>query len=489
MLSQTNRKLAREWHPTKNAPLRPKDVTAGSSRKVWWICDNGHEWETSIHHRCSRGHNCPYCSGQRVCKDNCLRTVNPKLAREWHPTMNAPLTPGDVRPGSRTKVWWLCGKGHEWATPISNRSQGTGCPYCAGTRPSKDNNLQTLNPTMAGEWHPTRNAPLTPKDVTRSCNKKVWWVCGKGHEYEASLNNRSRGEGCPYCVGKKVGKDNSLLTVNPLIAKDWHPTRNLPLTPKDVTAHSSKKIWWLCNKGHESRVAVNDRKGCPFCSGRYATKENCLQSVNPVVAREWHPTKNAPLTPKDVLPKSNKKAWWVCRKGHEWAAPPENRMRGCGCPYCSGKRVTKENCLLTVNPRLAREWHQTKNASLTPRDVTAFAGRHVWWMCNKGHEWKAQINNRSNGRGCPYCSGIKASKENCLETKGPWLAREWHPTKNASWSPKNVAPYSQRQVWWKCKKGHESRESVCSRSQRGGCPVCVLKKKAPRLFERGTCRT
>ena len=102
---------------------------------------------------------------------------------------------------------------------------------------------------------------------------------------------------------------------------------------------------------------------------------------------------------------------------------------------------------------------------------------YVWWMCNKGHEWKAQINNRSNGRGCPYCSGVKATKENCLATKGPWLAREWHPTKNASWSPKDVAPYSQRQVWWKCKQGHEARESVCSRASTGRLPRVRIEKK------------
>jgi hypothetical protein len=30
--------VARQWHPTKNGALRPRDVVAGSHRVVWWKC-------------------------------------------------------------------------------------------------------------------------------------------------------------------------------------------------------------------------------------------------------------------------------------------------------------------------------------------------------------------------------------------------------------------------------------------------------------------
>jgi Probable Zinc-ribbon domain len=413
-LADTNPELVREWHLSKNAPLTPKDVSPGSHKKVWWLCDNRHEWETSIAYRIRRGDNCPYCSGRKVCKDNSLEALNLKLAREWHPSKNEPLTPSEVRPGSRIKVWWICRKGHEW---------------------------------------------------------------------DATINNRSQGQGCPFCVGKRVGKDNSLLTLKPLIAEDWHPTRNAPLTPKDVTARSGKKAWWLCRNGHEWRVAISTKGNCPFCSGRSASKENCLQTANPVVSKEWHPTKNAPLTPNDVTPNSNKMMWWLCQKGHEWAAQVEHRMRGCGCPYCSGRRVTKENCLLTVNPRLAREWHPTKNAPLTPKDVTAHSSKSVWWLCGRGHEWSTKVNDRSNERGCPFCSGKRPQKEDCIETVSPLLAAEWHPTKNRSYTPKDVSPYSNKHIWWICKAGHEEQERVIDRYQRGGCVVCVLRRTVPRLFE------
>ena len=132
-LLNTNPDLAKEWHPTRNAPLSPKDVTQGSGKEVWWVCGKGHEWETTVNNR-NRGKGCPYCSGQMVCIDNCLYTINPSLAKEWHPTKNAPLTPKDVTQGSDKKVWWICGKSHEWEATVNHRNRGRGCPYCSGRR-------------------------------------------------------------------------------------------------------------------------------------------------------------------------------------------------------------------------------------------------------------------------------------------------------------------------------------------------------------------
>jgi len=143
-----------------------------------------------------------------------LNKVNSALARQWHPTGNAPLTPGDVTFGSGRKVWWLCGKGHEWNAVICNRSKGIGCPYCSGRYATTDNNLRTVNPDLARQWHPTKNAPLTPKDVTPRSAAKVWWKCSKGHEWKAAIFSRARNR-CPYCSGRRVARDNCLQTVNP----------------------------------------------------------------------------------------------------------------------------------------------------------------------------------------------------------------------------------------------------------------------------------
>jgi len=271
-LLRNNPKLAKEWHPSKNGSLTPVDLTLGSNKKVWWICSKGHEWQARVTDRNYRKTGCPYCSGYRVCIDNCLDTINPTLASQWHPAKNDPLTPKDVTPGSTKRVWWTCTKGHEWEAVVNKRNRGTGCPYCAGRAVGADNYLQTINPELAQQWHPTKNGRLTPKDVTPNSDKKAWWVCAKGHEWQATISNRNRGRGCPYCAGRAVCDDNCLETVNPSLAAEWNPQKNGSLTPSDVTPGSSKRVWWQCEKKHEWEAYIHSRSTgygrCPYCSGR-----------------------------------------------------------------------------------------------------------------------------------------------------------------------------------------------------------------------------
>jgi hypothetical protein len=112
-------------------------------------------------------------------------------------------------------------------------------------------NLAVIHPKVAKEWHKTKNNSLTPKDVTPGSGKKVWLQCKKSHVWKASIKHRSRGSGCPECAGQKVGEDNNLFVKFKKKAKEWHPTKNKPLTSKDVTPGSQKKVWWQCDKGHE----------------------------------------------------------------------------------------------------------------------------------------------------------------------------------------------------------------------------------------------
>jgi hypothetical protein len=58
--------LVKEWHPTKNGELMPNQVTHGSGKKVWWLCSEGHSFESTINHRARKsGKKCPYCSGNK----------------------------------------------------------------------------------------------------------------------------------------------------------------------------------------------------------------------------------------------------------------------------------------------------------------------------------------------------------------------------------------------------------------------------------------
>lgn len=197
---------------------------------------------------------------------------NALLMKEWDFEKNDPLglDPGKIGTNSHYKVWWRCQKGHSWDAMVSNRSRhGRGCPYCAHQLPIKgETDLATCFPNLAAEWHPTKNT-LKPDEVMPGTHKKAWWICSLGHEWQAEIKSRTTGVGCPYCAGKKVlAGFNDLASQEPLIAAEWHPTKNGTLTAKDVTVASGKKVWWLCKNKHEYEATVYSRKigtGCPFC--------------------------------------------------------------------------------------------------------------------------------------------------------------------------------------------------------------------------------
>lgn len=194
--------LIPQWHPTKNEGLTPSDVSFGSAKKVWWQCEKGHEWQTSVNSRTSRERGCPYCSGKKVLVGfNDLATQFPAIAKEWHPTKNGITTPQDVTGKSGLEFWWQCEHGHEWISTVCNRTiNEQGCPYCAGRVPIKGlTDLETVFPQLAKEWHPIKNRSQKPSDFTIKSNKKVWWQCEKGHEWSSIVANRTKGTGCPEC--------------------------------------------------------------------------------------------------------------------------------------------------------------------------------------------------------------------------------------------------------------------------------------------------
>ncbi len=208
--------------------------------------------------------------------------------------------------------------------------------------------MLTVNLIVAKECNYEKNGNLKPENFTANSNKKVWCKCSEGHEWLATIANRNDGYGCPYCSGRHaVIGENDLRTVNPTLTKEWNYEKNGNLKPENFTEKSGQKVWWKCSKGHEWQARIADRnrgRGCPYCSGRYAVKgENDLQTVNPILAKEWNHEKNNGLAPADVMSNSGQKVWWKCSKGHEWQATIYHRNKGTGCPYCSGAKILKGN--------------------------------------------------------------------------------------------------------------------------------------------------
>jgi len=342
--------LLAQWHVSKNGDLTPAQVSYGSKKRIWWRCDRGHEWQSPPYARTEKGSRCPYCTGKLTAPGMDFAVLYPEAAAQWHPEKNGKAKPSQFLPGSHKSVWWRCGHGHEWKATIKSRVEGRNCPVCAGkTVLEGENDLRTVAPLLADQWHPTRNGDLKPTQVTSGSRRKVWWRCKRGHEWQAAIHSRSAGVGCPVCSGKVIVPGvNDLESYDPELAKQWCQEKNGRLHPSRISAYSNRLVWWRCRLNHEWKSTVYSRtfsrSGCPYCANRKVLAGfNDLKTVVPLVAAQWHQTKNEPLEPSMVLPGSTKRVWWKCSDGHEWKAVIYSRTgaQKCGCPVCAGRAPRK----------------------------------------------------------------------------------------------------------------------------------------------------
>lgn len=201
------------WSFTKNKEKNPGQYGLGSRVGAWWQCPQGHEWYESIVKVARRQNTCPVCTGALVIPGvNDLATTHPLIAAEWDSLKNE-CTSYQFSANCTKKVWWICNKcTQSWQARINIRTQvGTGCPSCGYTYKSKSarintlinqgHSLSSLFPEIASEWDYRRNGNLTPESVTYGSNKKVWWICPKGHEYQCMVVDRTGKKkcGCSIC--------------------------------------------------------------------------------------------------------------------------------------------------------------------------------------------------------------------------------------------------------------------------------------------------
>lgn len=173
-----------------------KTIRTGSQRKIWWKCSkySNHIWQATPANRV-RTFYCPYCSGRKVLKGfNDLSSTHLSLSKELVEFSDA----YSVSKGSDKKLLWKCLKyDHTFEMSVSNRVAGKKCSYCYGNYKVLYgfNDLETLFPSIASEL------VGDPKRVHSRSNKKHIWRCKSGHEWEASVSNRTRSElsACPKC--------------------------------------------------------------------------------------------------------------------------------------------------------------------------------------------------------------------------------------------------------------------------------------------------
>ena len=357
-----------------------------------------------------------------------------------------------------------------------------------------NNDLATVNPALAAELV----EPALAETVAAGSGKKLAWFCDgtdqvphPRYEWPAIVGDRVRGSGCPVCSGNAVFVGfNDLATVDPDLAAELVE----PALAETVTAGSTKKLDWFCDGTNEvphpryewpAIVGFRVRgSGCPVCSGNAVfVGFNDLATVDPALTAELVD----PGLAKTSTAGADKKFLWFCdgtddvlHPRYEWSSSVGERMRGRGCPVCSGHAVfVGFNDLTTVNPALAAELVDPSLAET----VKEFSGKKLAWFCDgtdevphPRREWSAKVADRSKGDGCGVCSGNAVfAGFNDLATVNPGLTAELVEPALAV----TVAEFSGKKLAWFCDgtnevphPRYEWSAKVASRSIGNGCAVC-----------------
>lgn len=145
---------------------------------------------------------------------------------------------------------------------------------------------------------------------------------------------------------------------------------------------------------------------------------------------------------------------------------------------CTPAKFRKSNIYIIHNIKL---WCILNNKQFRLLDGQQYTNdvKKLKWQClkpNCGEIFEASWNKILHNRGCGVCHGFQVGLSNCLATRNPQLASEWHPTKNGDLTPYDVTYGSDKEVWWQCEKGHEWKAIITNRNHfNQNCPYCAGK--------------
>lgn len=195
--------------------------------------------------------------------------------------------------------------------------------------------------------------------------------------------------------------------------------------------------------------------------GQRHSQAGPLAATHPELATQVLP----PFDPMQLTQGSDLDVWWRGPLGHVWCASPAERVRGEGCPVCSGLQAPPPGrSLAEVHPDVARDadgWD--------PARLSAGSRVEMPWRCHRcGATWTAEVRARAKGyRRCPECD----SKEHpSLVVTHPLLAAEMI----APFDPADYTQGSKAKVRWRGPVGHEWDATVGNRVKGSGCPVCAF---------------
>lgn len=260
------------WSPANDRT--PQETPDQYTRTALWRCDQEHEWPASPAHFKPV---CPECRRESQERDHEQR------AQEREQRRQARLAAEEERARERKhrqqqrheRAQRIEQAKAERARQAKERSRRQEARERERAKQRRAASLAVKNPELAGQLHP--DSGVEPYEEPAASGTKALWLGPCGHEWEARISDRyAKGSGCPFCSNNKVlAGFNDLATTHPGMAAQWG--ENNPLSAREVTAGSNRRIWWRCERGHTWQAApllrTQTGTGCPKCSNRVSRGE------------------------------------------------------------------------------------------------------------------------------------------------------------------------------------------------------------------------
>ena len=307
-----------------------------------------------------------------------------------------------------------CPRGHEYLDVVvtSDQRDRTPCPSCTAAHVEHGvNDLASVAPDIASQLHPTLNGDLKATGIAAASSHRVWWKCAKNHPFIATPANRTlTGAGCGVCLNRTlISGVNDFATLHPFMALQLQRPSMSSKRANQLSADDTKMRDWVCPDGHPFRSTIKKRVStrgtCPECQKvRRRTSPKNFAHTHPDKARTWLPELNEGRRPDEYTKGSKLDVIWWCENGqHPFEMRLEARSRGCGCPYCAGRRILAGfNDFATTHPDLAVDWHPYLNWK-QPTEVMAGSIDKFYWKCRHGDITHQSIPKRRLSGGCVDC--------------------------------------------------------------------------------------
>ncbi len=196
-------------------------ISPKSNRKFIFVCEKTNCEKGCLHRIVSSPCNkieygCPYCSRSRCCPCNSVQGKFPHIAAQVMADAEGNHMELDkISPYSSKRFIFICDETncerkclHQWEASMSNRVNGSGCPFCSQTYKTvcECNSLSRKYPTQMKDWDYTKNT-VDPKKLSPGSSIQCNWNCHVCHfEWRTQPKERTKflGSGCPECALKRT---------------------------------------------------------------------------------------------------------------------------------------------------------------------------------------------------------------------------------------------------------------------------------------------